>query len=283
MITAGGIDEVRRLVGEAKKAGKTIGFVPTMGALHEGHLSLVRRAKSECDYVVVSIFVNPTQFGEDEDLDKYPRDIEKDSAMLSSEGTDLLFFPTTDDMYPEGFDTWVVPGGPAAILEGERRPGHFRGVCTVVLKLFQIVSPDKAFFGQKDAQQFTVLNRMVIDLNLPLEMIECPIVREADGLAMSSRNAYLNSEERKAAVTFSRAITKGAELLKTGDYTRDRIITEISNVISREPLARLDYAEIVNAENFSVIEKPRGVVYILIAGFIGKTRLIDNIKLKIEK
>ncbi|MBN2134744.1 MAG: pantoate--beta-alanine ligase [Acidobacteria bacterium] len=283
MITAGGIDEVRRLIGEAKKAGKTIGFVPTMGALHEGHLSLVRRAKSECDYVAVSVFVNPTQFGEGEDLDKYPRDIEKDSAMLSAEGTDLLFFPTTDDMYPDGFDTWVVPGGPASILEGERRPGHFKGVCTVVLKLFQIVSPDKAFFGQKDAQQFTVLNRMVIDLNLALQMIECPIVREADGLAMSSRNAYLNSKERKAAVIFNQAITRGAEIIKDGNSTRDQVITEISKVLSKEPLARLDYAEIVNAEDFSVIEKPRGVVYILIAGFIGGTRLIDNIKLKIEK
>lgn len=282
MQTVKSTDELKTAVSNARKEGKTIGFVPTMGALHRGHISLVERSKRDTGFTVVSIFVNPTQFGPGEDYNKYPRDIEKDSGLLEQAGADILFFPEKSEMYPEGFSTWVEPGEPAKILEGERRPGHFRGVCTVVLKLFERVNPDAAFFGQKDAQQFAVLDRMVIDFNMPVQMVECPIVRDDDGLALSSRNAYLNETERKAAVIYHKALLKASELIEKGERKSKVIIENIQKKVETEPLARLDYADIVQAGAFTRVSDIEGTIYILIAGFMGTTRLIDNIKITLD-
>jgi pantoate--beta-alanine ligase len=275
-------DDLKAAVSDARRKGKTIGFVPTMGALHRGHISLVERSKKETGFTVISIFVNPSQFGPNEDFNKYPRDIEKDRALLEDAGADLIFFPDSHEIYPEGFSTWVEPGEPARILEGERRPGHFRGVCTVVLKLFEIVRPDSAFFGQKDAQQFAVLDRMVKDFNLPLRMVECPIVRDHDGLALSSRNAYLNETERRAAVIYHKSLQNASELIENGERKAEAIIESIKRTVETEPLAKLDYAEIVDAEAFKKIADMHGTIYILIAGFMGATRLIDNIKISLD-
>jgi pantoate--beta-alanine ligase len=275
-------DDLRLAVSDARKNGKTIGFVPTMGALHRGHISLVKRSKEETGFTVVSIFVNPSQFGPKEDFNKYPRDIEKDSSLLEKAGVDLLFFPDASEIYPDGFSTWVEPGEPAKILEGERRPGHFRGVCTVVLKLFEIVRPDSAFFGQKDAQQFAVLDRMVKDFNLPVRMVECPIVRDHDGLALSSRNAYLNETERRAAVIYHKSLQKALELIERGERNAQAIIESIKRTVETEPLAKLDYTDIAVAGTFKKSTDLRGTAYILIAGFIGATRLIDNIKISLD-
>ncbi len=277
------IGTARQILEEAKKAGKTIGFVPTMGALHEGHLSLVKQSRKQADFTAVSIFVNPAQFGEGEDLDKYPRTIAKDSKLLEEHGVDLLFLPTERTMYPEGFDSWVTPAQVASPLEGKRRPGHFKGVCTVVLKLFNIVQPDYAFFGQKDAQQFAVLEKMIIDLDLPLKMVRCPIVRESDGLAMSSRNRYLSPEERKAALIFYKALKRAEAHVLEHDMEINEIKKIITSYVETEPLARLDYFEIVKPDDFSVIEIASGQVYILIAGYIGQTRLIDNLLVEIKR
>jgi pantoate--beta-alanine ligase len=273
--------EVREIISQARKNGKTIGFVPTMGALHEGHLSLVKRSNAETGFTVVSIFVNPSQFGPNEDFKKYPRDLEKDRSFLEKT-VDLLFYPDVSEIYPEGFSTWVKPGKPARILEGKRRPGHFQGVCTVVLKLFEIVRPDIAYFGQKDAQQFVVLDRMVKDFNMPIKMIECPIIREKDGLAMSSRNAYLNKDERSVAVIYSKALQEALKLIESGERKAAAVIELIRKTVENEPLARLDYAEIVDSVYFKKIKNLRGTVYILITGFLGTTRLIDNIKVSID-
>jgi pantoate--beta-alanine ligase len=275
-------DDLKAAVSDARRKGKTIGFVPTMGALHRGHISLVERSKKETGFTVISIFVNPSQFGPNEDFNKYPRDIEKDRALLEEAGADLIFFPDSHEIYPEGFSTWVEPGEPARILEGERRPGHFRGVCTVVLKLFEIVRPDSAFFGQKDAQQFAVLDRMVKDFNLPLRMVECPIVRDHDGLALSSRNAYLNETERRAAVIYHKSLQNASELIENGERKAEAIIESIKRTVETEPLAKLDYAEIVDAEAFKKIADMHGTIYILIAGFMGATRLIDNVKISLD-
>jgi pantoate--beta-alanine ligase len=275
-------DDLKAAVSDARRKGKTIGFVPTMGALHRGHISLVERSKKETGFTVISIFVNPSQFGPKEDFNKYPRDIEKDRALLEEAGADLIFFPDSHEIYPEGFSTWVEPGEPAKILEGERRPGHFRGVCTVVLKLFEIVRPDSAFFGQKDAQQFVVLDRMVRDFNMPVRMVECPIVRDYDGLALSSRNAYLNETERRAAVIYHKSLQNASELIENGERKAEAIIESIKRTVETEPLAKLDYAEIVDAEAFKKIADLHGTIYILIAGFMGATRLIDNIKISLD-
>ena len=262
---------------QARAENHLIGLVPTMGALHEGHLSLVRRARQECSRVYASLFVNPKQFGPSEDFAKYPRAFESDSAQFAGLGVDALFAPTPEEIYPFGFSTYVNVEGISDRLEGRSRPGHFRGVSTVVLKLFEIVQPDFAYFGRKDAQQVCVLQQMVRDLNLNVQVVVCPIVREPDGLAFSSRNAYLNPEERRAATVLYRVLEAARAAVAAG--TRDAM--QLQNVIrsgfEEEPLARLDYAEVVSADNFETVVRVSRASYVLLAAYLGKTRLIDNL------
>ena len=256
---------------------KTIGFVPTMGALHEGHLSLVRRSKAENDATVVSIFVNPTQFGPDKDFLKYPREVEKDVDKLSDQGVDTIFIPVEREMYPDGFSTSINIGRIGDILCGASRPGHFNGVAAVVAKLFNIVIPDRAYFGQKDFQQTVVINKLVRDMNFSIDIIVCPTVRESDGLAMSSRNSYLSSEERRAAAILFKALKLGEELVVSNGIVNAVLIKEeMRKLIHSEPLATIDYAEIV-AANLKEVEKIKLPVAICLAVKIGKTRLIDNL------
>lgn len=269
------ITEVREQAGEWKKAGNTVGFVPTMGYLHEGHMSLIDAA-GENDKVVVSIFVNPMQFGPNEDLASYPRDLEHDAALCEAHGVDLIFHPTPEEMYGENFYSYVDMNVLTQELCGLSRPVHFRGVCTVVAKLFNIVTPDKAYFGQKDAQQLAVIKRMVKDLNMPLTVIGCPIVREEDGLAKSSRNTYLSAEERKAALVLSRSIFLGRQMVENGERDCKKIIVAMREEIEKEPLAKIDYVKIVNLDTVQQIDKISGDVLAAIAVYIGKTRLIDN-------
>ncbi|MEW6713850.1 MAG: pantoate--beta-alanine ligase [Nitrospirota bacterium] len=255
---------------------KTIGFVPTMGALHEGHLSLVARSKAENDATVVSIFVNPTQFGPNEDLLQYPREVEKDVDKLSTQGVDTIFIPDEREMYPESFSTSINIGIIGEILCGAPRPGHFNGVATVVAKLFNIVMPDRAYFGQKDFQQTVVINKLARDLNFGVDIIICPTIRESDGLAMSSRNSYLNSDERKAATILFKALRFGEELILSNGIDNAVLIKEeMRKLIHSEPLATIDYAEIVTAD-LKEVEKIKLPVAICLAVKIGKTRLIDN-------
>jgi len=253
-----------------------VGFVPTMGYLHAGHLSLARRAKEECASVVASIFVNPTQFGPGEDLSKYPRDLARDLRLLESVGVDLVWTPTLEVMYPSGFQTWVTVDGLTKGLEGAMRPGHLRGVTTVVAKLFNAVQPRRAYFGQKDAQQAAVIRQMTKDLDFPIEIVVCPTVREADGLAMSSRNAYLNPEERKAATVLFRALGAAKAAYENGERraeTLRRIMTETINV---EPLATLQYISCAEYDTLQELETVAGKALLSMAVFVGKTRLIDN-------
>lgn len=270
------IKEVREAVKEWRKEGLTVGFVPTMGYLHEGHKSLVDRAVKDNDRVVVSVFVNPMQFGPTEDLDKYPRDLDADTRLCEAAGANLIFNPQPEEMYAEGFCSFVDMVGPTAELCGKSRPIHFRGVCTVVNKLFNIVTPDRAYFGQKDAQQLSVINRMVKDLNIPIEIVPCPIVREADGLAKSSRNTYLNAEERKAALILSRSIKLGQECVEKGERDTKTVLDKMRALISTEPLARIDYVEAVDLDSVQKIDTVKGKTLFAIAVYIGKTRLIDN-------
>ncbi len=270
------INEVRTQVKEWKKQGLSIGFVPTMGYLHEGHASLMKRAKEECDKVVASIFVNPMQFGVNEDLDSYPRDLEADAKLCESIGVDLIFHPEVEEMYAEGFCSFVDMNGLTKELCGKSRPIHFRGVCTVVNKLFNIVTPDKAFFGQKDAQQLAVIRRMVKDLNMDIEVVGCPIIREEDGLAKSSRNTYLNEEERKAALILSQTIRLGEQMVKAGITDVKELVNTMKENISKEPLAKIDYVEAVSMDTIEKIDKVEGTVLVAMAVYIGKTRLIDN-------
>jgi len=256
---------------------KSIGFVPTMGYLHEGHLSLVRESKRKTDTTIVSIFVNPAQFGPSEDFKAYPRDLARDLALLRKEGVDLLFFPDAKDMYPPGYRTYVEVTGLQDKLCGRTRPGHFRGVCTVVLKLFEIVGPDFAYFGQKDAQQVLIIKKMVEDLDLGIKVEALPIIREPDGLALSSRNRYLGPEERRAALVLSRSLGEAKQLISRGEKRTDRIIEKIKAMIGREPLARIDYVEIVDGRELDPVQKIREGTLIALAVFIGKTRLIDNV------
>jgi pantoate--beta-alanine ligase len=263
----------------ARGEGKRVGFVPTMGALHEGHLSLVRAARAQCDVVAVSIFVNPTQFGPNEDFSKYPRTFEKDRAMLEKDGVNFLFAPSVEEMYPAGAVTYVWVESLSDKLCGRSRPGHFRGVTTVVSKLFHIVEPGLAFFGQKDAAQAAIIRRMVRDLNLPVDIVVCPIVREADGLAMSSRNAYLTSQERKAAQVLYRSLTRVRELFEHGERGAGKLIEAGKQTFAGEPAARLDYFEIVDPDTLDpVADAARGAL-VAVAALVGKTRLIDNILL----
>ena len=268
------IDEIRNAVKTAKKQGKTVGFVPTMGFLHEGHKSLIVRAVSENDYVVVSDFVNPTQFGPNEDFESYPRDIEKDRALCTEAGADIIFNPEPAEMYCDPLTT-VSVDKITKTLCGASRPIHFDGVTTVVSKLFNIVAPDRAYFGQKDAQQLIVIKKMVKDLNFDIEIVGCPIIREEDGLAKSSRNTYLNEAERKAALCLSRALNKGRSMIEMGEKSAKTVKKVITDEINREPLARIDYVEISDLETLQPADSTNGVLA-AVAVYIGKTRLIDN-------
>ncbi len=258
---------------------KPIGFVPTMGYLHEGHLSLVRRAKAECASVVVSIFVNPTQFAPSEDLDAYPRDLARDFALLEAEGVDLVWTPTPEVMYPPAYQTWVTVDEVTQPLEGAQRPGHFRGVTTVVAKLFNAVQPQRAYFGQKDAQQAAVIRQMTRDLNYPIEIVVCPIVREPDGLAMSSRNTYLNPQERQAATVLYRALQAARAAFEAGQRDADHLRTVMTETITAEPLARLQYVSCADPETLQELRGQVARALLSMAVFVGKTRLIDNLVL----
>jgi pantoate--beta-alanine ligase len=271
------IKDMKKISKDLIMDGKSIGFVPTMGYLREGHLSLVRRARKENDIVVVSIFVNPTQFGPNEDFDKYPRDTERDLRLLEAENVDFAFIPSVEEMYPEGYATYVIVERLTEVLCGKSRPGHFRGVATVVTKLFNIVKPTRAYFGQKDAQQFRVLKRMVEDLNMDVEMIEAPIVRESDGLAMSSRNVYLSPEERKQAVALFEALNLAKETIEKGERDVEKIKQIMREWLSKYDKVIIDYIEIVDEKNLTPLSKIEGKVLIAIAAFVGKARLIDNI------
>jgi len=260
-----------------RREGKRIGFVPTMGALHEGHLSLVRAARQRSDAVVVSIFVNPLQFGPTEDLARYPRDLQGDSTLLKNEGVEIVFVPTAEEMYPAGAATYVTVAGLSERLCGRSRPGHFRGVTTVVSKLFNAIEPNFAFFGQKDAAQHAIIRKMVRDLNFAVAIVVCPIVREPDGLAMSSRNTYLSVEQRRSALALSRTLRKMEEMAKGGDRSVAALIEAGKQEVSREPGVRLDYLEIVDSDTLEPLADVRTGSLVAIAALVGTTRLIDNI------
>lgn len=277
MRIARNIAEVRAAVAEQRAQGRTIGLVPTMGALHEGHLSLVRAAKAACGAVVTTIFVNPTQFGPNEDFAKYPRTFEADCALLEKEGAEVVFAPEPSEMYPAGASAFVEVGGLSDRLDGASRPGHFRGVATVVAKLFNIVGPDKAFFGQKDAAQVAVLRRMVRDLNFDLELVVCPIVREPDGLAMSSRNRYLSAEDRQRALVLHRVLRRIGRAVESGVLEPERLIDAGLAVLAEEPEIRLDYLRVVDPETLEDVPDVRGGALVAVAAFVGPARLIDNI------
>ena len=276
------IQEMRAACSLAKGGGQRLGLVPTMGALHEGHLSLVRTAKAQCDAVAASIFLNPTQFGPNEDFAKYPRSFERDCEILEQEAVDLLFAPAVEEMYPQGMTTWVTVEGLSDKLCGKARPGHFRGVTTVVAKLFQIVQPDAGFFGQKDAAQLAIIRRMVRDLNFAVEIVACPVVREPDGLAMSSRNAYLDPQQRRAAPVLYRSLLKIQEVFKRGEHRADKLIDSGKQTITEEHSVRLDYLEIVDPDTLDHADEISKTTLVAIAGYLGSTRLIDNIHLSTE-
>jgi len=277
MVVVERIQEMKDIVKRLKKEGKSIGFVPTMGYLHEGHLSLVRLSKQQNDITIMSIFVNPIQFGPNEDYERYPRDFERDKTLAGKEGVDYIFYPSVEEMYPEDFKTVVSVKKITEMMCGKSRPGHFDGVATVVLKLFNIVNPDRAYFGQKDAQQLAVIKQMVKDLNLDVEIVPCPIVREQYGLAMSSRNVYLSEEERKSATVLYRALNLAKEMIEKGEKEVSVIKKAMEEMILREKYTKIDYIEFVNSDNFEVISKVEGKVLIALAVFVGKARLIDNI------
>jgi pantoate--beta-alanine ligase len=277
------IHEMRDASRAVRRAGKRLGFVPTMGALHEGHLSLVRAACAASDVVAASIFVNPTQFGVNEDLAKYPRSFESDCEMLEREGVAQLFAPAVEEMYPGGAATWVTVEGLSSKLDGRSRPGHFRGVTTVVAKLFHIVEPDAAFFGQKDAAQVAIIRRMVRDLNLAVKIVVCPIVREADGLAMSSRNAYLDPEQRKRALVLHRALIGVQGLAEAGERDTSKLLAAGREAVAKENAVRLDYLEIVNPDTLDPVEQVSGSVLVAVAAYVGSTRLIDNVLLDLAR
>lgn len=275
------INDIRNIVKQWKKEGLNIGFVPTMGYLHEGHESLIQRSVKENDKTIVSIFVNPTQFGPNEDLESYPRDLEKDKEICNKNNVDIIFSPSTNEMYYEDFATFVSVDGLTEGLCGKSRPNHFRGVCTVVSKLFNIVKADKAYFGEKDAQQLAIIKRVVRDLNIDIEIIGCPIVREEDGLAKSSRNTYLSNEERKAAVVLNRSLSIAKKALENGERKASRIKDLISDEILKEELAKIDYIEVVDSLDLKQVTNIEKDILVAIAVFIGKTRLIDNFTYKI--
>lgn len=270
------IEEVRNITSQWRAEGMSVGLVPTMGFLHEGHKSLIDRAVSENDRVVVSDFVNPTQFGPSEDLEAYPRDINRDAELCEKAGAALIFNPEPSEMYYDDCEAYVNINSLSDELCGKSRPIHFKGVCTVVSKLFNIVKPDRAYFGQKDAQQLAIIKRMVRDLNFDVQIVGCPIIREADGLAKSSRNTYLGSEERKAALILSKAVKLGEDMAKSGENDAEKIVSKMKELINTEPMARIDYVEAVDAISIKTVKKMDGAVLVAMAVYIGKTRLIDN-------
>lgn len=271
---------LRLEIAHDRSSGKTIGFVPTMGALHEGHLALVRRAISENERVVVSIFVNPLQFGPRDDFAAYPRDLESDAAKASKAGVDYLFAPKVDEIYPRGaIDTRVDPGPIGEVLEGHFRPGFFTGVATVCVKLFNLVAPDRAYFGQKDAQQLAVVRQVVSDLDLPLEIVACPTVREPGGLAMSSRNAYLSKEDRVAALVLSRALFEAEKSARSGERDAAALERLVTDLIAKRPGVRLQYVEVVDPDTFQAIDEISDRAVVALAAFVGKARLIDNVQI----
>ena len=275
------IPETMAKVKELRQGGKTVGFVPTMGALHEGHLSLIRAARSETDLVVVSIFVNPSQFGPTEDFDSYPRTLEQDTLTCDKERVDILFAPRSGDMYPAGYATYMLQERYTEPFEGEIRTGHFHGVCTICAKLFNIVRPTKAYFGQKDYQQSVVIRRMVRDMNFDIEIRVCPIIREADGLAMSSRNSCLSPEERAQAVCFSKALRKAEEMFEAGERRAAPLIAAMEKILQESPQARLDYVAVVNPDSLREIRRIESEAAILMAARLGKVRLLDNTLLSV--
>lgn len=276
------VQDLRQVIQEVRKKGQSIGFVPTMGFLHDGHMSLVSAAKENHDFVVVSIFVNPTQFGEKEDLDAYPRDFEGDSKKLIDADVDVLFLPSVEEMYPRGYSTYVnVEGDMTGVLCGVSRPGHFKGVATIVTKLFNMVQPDAAYFGQKDAQQVAVVKKMVRDLNMNIDIVPCPIFREADGLAMSSRNALLKDQERKDALVLSQSLFAAKEQIEKGERSAKKIIGSIVDKIKTIDYAIIDYVEIVDAFTLNRIETLEGEILIALSVKVGKPRLIDNMRLEV--
>ena len=273
------ISQMKQIVSKIKLKGLSLGFVPTMGYFHEGHLSLMRKAKSECDKLVVSIFVNPIQFGPKEDYKEYPRDIERDKKLAEEIGVDYLFIPEVNEMYPEGYKTYVVVEEITEVLCGKFRPSHFKGVATVVTKLFNIVKPDKAYFGQKDAQQAIIIKQMVKDLNMDVEIIVCPIIREKDGLAMSSRNIYLSEKERKIAPMLYQSLLKIKDLYEKGEKRCDFLVKEALKFLEKEPLIKVEYLEIRDSETLEELKIAKSKALVAIAAKIGKARLIDNILL----
>jgi pantoate--beta-alanine ligase len=279
MKTCATITEARAACRAARISRHCLGLVPTMGALHEGHLSLVRAAKAQCDAVAVSIFVNPTQFGPAEDLSKYPRQFERDCQLLEKERVDILFAPPVEEIYPGGEVTWVLVEGLSEKLDGRSRPGHFRGVTTIVSKLFHILEPEAAFFGQKDAAQLAVIRRMARDLNFPVEIVACPIVREADGLAMSSRNAYLNREDRSRALVLQRSLQRAQQEFQAGEKIAAKLVLAAKEVFASEPQVTLDYLEIVNPDTLDPVERISQKTLVAVAAYVGSTRLIDNVVL----
>ncbi|WBW99720.1 pantoate--beta-alanine ligase [Oceanirhabdus sp. W0125-5] len=277
------IKDIKNKISQWKSEGYSIGFVPTMGYLHEGHTSLIQRAKKDNDKVIVSIFVNPTQFGPNEDLDNYPRDLERDTELCTANGGDVIFTPSAKEMYGDNPCAYVDIKELSQELCGASRPGHFRGVCTVVLKLFNIITPDRAYFGEKDAQQLAIIKKMVLDLNLPVEIIGCPIVREADGLAKSSRNTYLSNEQRKAAVVLSQSLALAKTSLENGERDANKIISIINEKISSEPLAKVDYIQVVDLKSLKTVNSITDDILVAIAVHFDKTRLIDNFSFQIKK
>ncbi|ATW27056.1 pantoate--beta-alanine ligase [Candidatus Formimonas warabiya] len=275
------LSEMKSYTAEKRREHQTIGFVPTMGYLHQGHLALMQAARKDCAVVIASIFVNPIQFGIGEDYEEYPRDLTRDGALAESVGVDAIFAPSVGEMYPKGYHTFVHVESLTDYLCGASRPGHFRGVTTVVAKLFNIIQPDLAYFGQKDAQQVTVIERMVEDLNMNVKIVRVPIVREEDGLAMSSRNVYLNPEERKQALVLSRSLAEAKSLVEKGERDAKVAKDRIRDMISQAPLARIDYIEIVDGRTMEPVEILRGKVLIALAVKFGKTRLIDNVLLEV--
>jgi len=275
------VAEIKAALQSHRNEGQTIGLVPTMGYLHQGHLSLIRRAREACDIVVASIFVNPAQFGPQEDFQRYPKDLEKDAKLSEKEGVDYIFYPEASEIYPQEYTTYVEVIELSSKMCGRSRPGHFRGVTTVVLKLFNIIQPDIAFFGQKDAQQVIIISRMIKDLNLDVEIETLPIIREKDGLAMSSRNSYLNPQERKAAVVLYRSLKLAEKLIKGGERKASNLLHQIEQSITKEPLAKIDYISITDSKSLQELEFINNEVLIALAVFLGKTRLIDNILLRV--
>lgn len=274
--------ELRKAVKKARRTGLSIGFVPTMGYLHEGHLSLMRQARRDNDVVVVSVFVNPTQFGPSEDLDAYPRDAARDKALMAGENVDLAYFPSVEQLYPEGYATYVNVEGPMSrVLCGKSRPAHFRGVTTIVTKLFHLVAPDRAYFGQKDAQQVAIIQQMVKDLDFDLEVVICPTVREADGLAMSSRNTYLSPQHRADAMALSQSLFEAQDMISKGERRAEAILQRIESNIRAVPDAVIDYIAIVDAQTLSDVSWLDGETLVALAVKLGGTRLIDNIRIRV--